>query len=609
MGEVYTYNGTHLTLVDAEEQIEFTQRAEHGEPGGGTFVLDDTAGTLALVGQKDFSVTQSSCSFPLLFRGFIGSRVIGRNEVAPQVSAARKITVSVEDLNSMLGHRLIHQQTGMTKAEGGKRPAETVAARGAWLMASPFVDFADNGRCDFPATKGMDAADYRNRQAGDVLADMALAAGAYNYHVNDWGSGPELTFRNDNTSTADSSTLRISNVLSDASSVTLNPTSDAVLTRSPANVISKIAFGWSRSTEVEERAATATAFNGERSGTASNSNVKTAAKAIDEAQAQLWQLHTEEDIIECGLDAVTSAQVNLILAGMRIQAKFSHLNTEGYGSFTWFRVLERTVRPIVADAGLYSMDLKLSPQEEAQPAGTILQYAVARGTHFGLEVTLPNPVTIGSTLVCLISTKLDPEPGAPNIDGGLPRWGAGAWTRFNGSTKTSAKPTASGIAAWYKTADSTDQIGYISEQNPAVAIYELAGVDPTAATIADQDETVAGPNYDIGTQTPASGDVAIAGWNLGSLNAPASFEWAGAPANGPFMPYQTTNPDPAISAGWTLDYSKWVDDSSFLGYTQPSSPWTVFAHALGSGSSLLARVTPGESNHPFGALYIVIPAA
>lgn len=521
MGEVFTYNSTHLVLV-RDGSVEVTQSAELGGVGTGRLAIDDTTGTLAIVGQKDFSYTQSSCSVPLTFRGFISDRTYGRDagtERAPHVGAGRGIAVTVSDLNAMLGFLLID-------GTDGKRPAETVAARGAWLMASDYVGFADNGRCDFPADKGMDAADYRNQYAGDVLADMAMAALGYNYHVNDWGSGPELTFRNDNTSTDDTSTLRISNVLSDASGVTLHPFKDATLERRPGDVYSKIAYSYAKGTVYEERTATATAFNGERGGTASNSNVKSSSKASDEATSLLWQHHTEEDVITCTVLA-TDAQVNLILPGQRIQAKFSHLATEGYGDFTWFRVLERTVRPIVAEGTLYELPLKLSPQEDGPPAGAIVQTVsgfwgtggsgLAPYTHFA------NPPTIGNSLLIAISKRDGTGDGLPNpinppnttVD--LPNWGTDPWTELpldiGGWTETYFSKYGTDRQAmtfFWKVVDSTNQDCAILNDYENLVAWEVSGVDFSTATVIRANDQAASAVFDVGTLgTIAVGELAF----------------------------------------------------------------------------------------------------
>jgi hypothetical protein len=164
----YTYDGDDLLTV-RRGSVELTQTAELGGVGSGRLVLNDVAGTLAVVGQKDFAADQDACTDPISYRGFVASRTYSRGPNSE--GASREIEMKLEDLNAMLGFRLID-------ASDGNRPAETVAARGAWLMASDYVTglFTDEGRCDFPADKGMTKADYRSQYPGDVLADMALAS-------------------------------------------------------------------------------------------------------------------------------------------------------------------------------------------------------------------------------------------------------------------------------------------------------------------------------------------------------------------------------------------------------------------------------------------------
>jgi hypothetical protein len=360
MASSHEYDGNALTTVRIDS-ASFSQSAELGAVASSTVTIADDAGTLEIVGQKDWLSSESASTPTVLLRGFVDIRRYIRTN-GPPVLASRNIDVPLVDLNATLGFRGIR---GVTSEVA--RPAESVAARGAWLLAQDAVTglFVDNGRCEFSSTKKMTKTNYRNRYPGDVLADMALAQGGANYHVQDYGAGPELIFRDDNASTADSSSLRISNVLADTNSTTLYPSKDAVLTRDPGRVKSQLALEWAQGNVYESRAATASDFNGVRFGIATNSDIKTKAKAAEEARDILWQLHTEEDFIECSVE-VTAAQVNLIMAGYRIQAKFSHLATEGFGSFTWFRVLSRTVKPLVSeDPQLYELQLKLSPQEAA----------------------------------------------------------------------------------------------------------------------------------------------------------------------------------------------------------------------------------------------------
>jgi hypothetical protein len=306
-----------------------------------------------------------------------------------------------------------------------------------------------------------------------------------NYYVRDFGDGPELVFRDDNVSTADTSDVRISNVISDVTGdmdgLTFYPFKDFTLTRDPSRVFSKVAYSFARGTVYEERPATAAAFNGERGGTASNSNVKTAAKAREEAVAALWTHHTEQDVIE-GTILVPSSAANLINHGDRLQARFSHLTPEGYGSMSWFRVLELTRKPLLKAADKYELRLKLSPQEPAAPAAAIVNRVVGTSSEGGAYPVFANPVTIGNLLVYMCSDRGAANPGPPNTDPPF-TWGDGSWTRFpTAETQLGEEWGADGVAAYYKIADATDQTCWIRSSNASFVCWELAGADPATAS-------------------------------------------------------------------------------------------------------------------------------
>ncbi len=422
MTATFTYDGDDLERV-RRESLDINLVAELGTVGQSTLTYNDTAGTQEIIGDKDFEANEDDCATALLVRGFIADR--GHYRGAESMGMGREIDIAVDDLNSILRFRMID-------GADGKRPAETVSARMAWIMGSSYVSglFADNGRID-SSTRQMDKSDYHYQYPGDVITDCALAARGFNFHVQDYGADPELIFRNDNTSTADSISLKISNVLADVDGATVfAPYKDARLTRSPALVWSKIAMAYSKGTVVRERPATASAFNGERGGNASNSNIKTATQAGAEANHQLIEHSTEEDVLECTI-LVPSDTVNLFPPGFRMQAKFSHLTTEGYGSYTWFRILEVGKKTLLKPAALYELRLKLSPQEagsegacgyDATPDGTF--YPLGQGgTGPGDSHSQPSDGVVSYERPGIYYPVL-PSPGAESM-WHFPAYGAG----------------------------------------------------------------------------------------------------------------------------------------------------------------------------------------
>jgi hypothetical protein len=599
MAEVYDYDGGTLLTSVRSKTISLQSMAEAGAIGTGRFVIDDTAGTIAIIGQKDFVHTEDDCPQDVTFRGFIEVRGWGRDageRRAPHTGASRGISVNVSDLNAMLGFIRIHQIAAIGDAASGKRPPESVAARGAWLLASPFwPSIADNGRVDFSSTVQMDEADYRTSSyAGDVLADMKMATGTHNYHVQDYGAGPELIFRDDNASTVDTTDVRISNVLTDIDSdhrtegvtLTFGPSKDAELSRDPGNVISEIGFSYAIKTVSEERPATAAAFNGIRGGTASNSHVKTEAQARQQAREQLFQLSTEEDVISCSIE-VPSSVVNLVMAGYRIRAKFSHLGNTGgrdYDEWTWFRIIDRTASPLNKKAAIYKLDLRLSPQEEGQPAAAFVQKVFDRsGGGAGKIITFPNLVTLNTLLVVGLLDRGAGNPPSPNTAAGQPRFGPGAWTKVPNTTVQTISTGQSGAAFWVKKADSTSNTCLIPASDCLIGAWEISvpDADATIAAIVDVSETEQTNSLtmsigSLGTAAVGTVAVLICGWEDQVTVWPLGQSL------------------PSVAAG---DFTvRSFGSSASGGWITQNSPFSLVADALGTGAALAATVTKSHQN-------------
>lgn len=407
MGVTYTVDGNTVSTVRIES-VELVDTAENGNVGVSRFTIDDTAGTLATVGHKTITVEEDDCATTLTAKGFVGTRTITRG--THKTLAGRDIQVEMRDLNELLNRRIFHVT--------GNRPRESIGDRLTWILGSSHLSglVADNGFVDYPSTM-MDKNDYRTMKPGDVLADCATRLN-YNYFVypDPTTGDPSLWFDDSNTSTNYSSSLRISNVLSDIDWTTTFPVSPrATLSRSPDSVYAGVLLSYEGGRVWRHRAATASAFV-ERDTVGPSSSVKRRARAIDQADKYLQIHRTEEDIIEDTI-LVTSSKVNLLKAGMRVQVRYSHMAPEGYSSFTWFRVLERRVRHVISPGGipeapdepLYELGLRLSPQEEGcsvQP--TFVQYVYqapntdSPGPNFTRRFTLDTPSAPGNLIMLAI---------------------------------------------------------------------------------------------------------------------------------------------------------------------------------------------------------------
>ena len=353
MAATYIFDSAIIDTVKYDE-VDLVEVADLGQIGQSSLVIDDEAGTLNIVGLKNFRATESDCEDIYTLRGIVGERTYERG--VAEASNSRFIRVSVGDANEFLALRAI-------RGQDGKRPRETVHKRVQWLLGTPELGhLVDAGRYQ-RSDEMMDKADTRNTFPGDVLAECAQAAGGYNYYVYTDTSGDlKLAFRDENASGSNSSVLRISNVSTSFGSNTFAPMDDATLRRSPESVFSRALLPYRKGTVMEERAATASNFR-RRDGIAPNSNVKTAERASRLAREFLRQHKTEEDEIECEIE-VPGGAVNLVHAGDRIQCQFGHWGPEGYAGWTYMRVKERRVKPMLRSnaPSVYRVSLRLSPQ-------------------------------------------------------------------------------------------------------------------------------------------------------------------------------------------------------------------------------------------------------
>jgi hypothetical protein len=415
--------------VDIEDAVRLgdlgplEEKAEHLESGASTLTLDDVDADLgnagdAIKGNQRISITESDCPVGnrRLYTGLIGERKYSRGTY--KTGPSRWIDVTLHDLNALLSLRIIpnYDRTAI-------RPRESVEDRLTWFLSTSYaMDVMDKGLVVANATM-MTKADYRGQRGVNIVNDCEMAAGfGWNAFVywHEADAERALFFDNANTSTAYTSTLRISNVFedldafTDPSAVTFAPTIDAELTRDPSNLGSGVYLPFENGAVFRERAATVDEY-GRKDISAPNSNVKRRDRAREQADDFLWQHHTEEDRITVTVELPPS-HVNLIRAGHRIQVKFSHL--PGYEAFRWCRVLTRSPGQEKETQDRYTVHLELSPQEvpcieAAEPTLEQVKYQLGDTTQHAPDWTedfvLDAPSTIGNLLVVACMTPFEAQ--------------------------------------------------------------------------------------------------------------------------------------------------------------------------------------------------------
>lgn len=376
------FDYTILEGVEIQNETDFSASAALGEADICKVVVDDPNAVWDFAGHRRWYLAEKAISSnTLVWTGYIGQQRVHRRNAdtgSNITSAGRVWELDLVELNAILSFRII------TGADGN-RAAETAGARLTWLLSSDYLSTVfDNGLVVYPTT-AMDAVDYRGQTAADVLRDLALATGynffAYYDETAATDQRVSLFFDDANTSTAYTSFIRISNVLSDVESApnnTFAPLSDAVLMRDPTNVAAGVYLpydgGW-----VYDYSLTTSYNFGFRDQAAPASNVKTAAKANAILSRLLAQHDEQDDKVSCSI-ILPASQLNGIKHGQRMQAKFYHLPAP-YNDWTWYRVLSKSFsRPENGATDRYVVDLELSPQAP--------QMSCAEGACAGIDLSV-----------------------------------------------------------------------------------------------------------------------------------------------------------------------------------------------------------------------------
>ncbi len=326
-------------------------------------------------------------SLQRLFTGYTGLRSIQRGQGdSLRTGAARRISVTLDDINSFLSFRVFTESDA-------NRPAETDLARIRWLlrnsrMAGTIYDLGDIPGLARPQTGTfpMDAADYRGKRTADLLNDCSQMSGKNAYVYYEESEDKFGLVYDFHTSTRLSSPIRLTNVLSlvDSDEHTVGPTMtfpiepDWTEHDDPSRVVAGVyvPYGSKSQAAYVTQLSTAVTF-GYRDAVAPNASVKTLTKAKALGKRYLADNATE-DVLLVGTVKLPRTCATQLTAGLRAQVYVSHLPSVDNPTWTWCRVLRQSIAQDEESDQFYTLNMDLTPIAPATPpaGGSILMAAV-----------------------------------------------------------------------------------------------------------------------------------------------------------------------------------------------------------------------------------------
>jgi len=310
------------------------QKADKGTYGTSQIPLDDPDGTLVIAPFRAFSVDETACPAPRIGKFYITERTWARADSLITGRASR-IEVSLIDLNAVLYMKLITHSTFHYK-----RPAETDAARIAWLLAHVLntIVVEDNGLVDTSDPVSLAAVDYTGQFPIQVLNDCANRSGKNFFIYADAAtSANSLAYFKSRDASIYVSDLSISNDLADESSTCFLPLADLSMTNDPSLVYDGVYMPYNGGAVYVRSAGRYLA----RDVVGPSANTSDRARAITLASRMLANHDSEDSTVTCSI-RVPAAQVNLLKSGMLVNAKFVHL--PGWEAGLDVRVLELAVK-------------------------------------------------------------------------------------------------------------------------------------------------------------------------------------------------------------------------------------------------------------------------
>lgn len=348
-----------------------TTYAKEGAVAHSTLIVDDPDAIHDFVGHRRLYTYEdlAAASNQVVHNGFIAGIKVSRG---PYRNGAGRIwTLDLADTNVLLNRRIMNGEDASRPEETDVRRQEVAFGVGALAQMTEFNTIDDTLYFSGVGPVDMDAADYRTQPAGTGYVDDSAQASGKNYFVWYREATGQYSYWYDFAASSNwTGTKRLSNVLADVDNTTtfaVDLENEAVLDRDPSRIASGVMLPFDGvasgsntvSGTVYVQSATTTATYAAIDWLAPSVNVKSKAKALARAQRYVDDASSPDDLIQASVK-LPAANVNDFMAGMRFEAKFSHL--PGYETFTSFRCLARTVTEISEDpTRAYRLDLELSP--------------------------------------------------------------------------------------------------------------------------------------------------------------------------------------------------------------------------------------------------------
>jgi hypothetical protein len=412
--------------------------AQVGAVGTSGIILDDPNGTVghsgdSIVGLRQFRWLESTCPVgnQVVWSGWIGKRSYKRdpNSGVGVTGVSRRISVELNDENAQLNFRAI---TGTD----GNRPAETVAARLAWVLGSAYLDHNvyDLGNVVY-STAHMDKVDYREQYPLQVLQDCAMPIG-FNFYVrwNETAAKAELYFYHPGDLTIDVSALSISNYGDADQTTILSPHEDADLTRDPNRVFGGVVVPYAKGSTYKTSAEIISDF-GFRDGIAPTANIKTLTAANRLASKFLADNDEEDDRVTVTV-TVNRALWTGILPGQLVAARFQQFPAP-YDGWTNYRVVTWTLGLAEPTDTRADLQLELTPATKivacefspytpgttpsfVQQVSTPALAGAGSGVNTPVVLTLPSAPTPGNFLVLTVLSQQSGHAPPDDVTYSLP---------------------------------------------------------------------------------------------------------------------------------------------------------------------------------------------